>query len=285
MLKVVVIGYDKMLSSLISGVIASNNKVVGVLRNERVKINKLLLFFKDIFAPSKDLSFIKSYKIKDIKATSVNSKEFLNEVKKLEADVILVGSWGEKIKGEILKTPKYGIINCHPSLLPKNRGANPYFWVLYQGKKETGVTFHKVDENYDTGDILYQAIVPITSDMNALDLKIKCAQTAKLMVPPLLDDLEHNRIIPIPQNNEEATYEFAYNANHIVIDYTRTLEEILNHIRALLPYQTPYVMLNDYYYKIGKYKVSDGKTTFKNGKILKCKDGLLEVEILWKTLT
>ena len=75
MLKVVVIGYDKMLSSLISGVIASNNKVVGVLRNERVKINKFLLFFKDIFAPSKDLSFIKSYKLNDIKAPSVNSKE------------------------------------------------------------------------------------------------------------------------------------------------------------------------------------------------------------------
>jgi methionyl-tRNA formyltransferase len=280
MLKVVVIGYDKMLSSLISGVIASNNKVVGVLRNERVKINKFLLFFKDIFAPSKDLSFIKSYKLNDIKAGSVNSKEFLNEVKKLEADVILVGSWGEKIKGEILNTPKYGIINCHPSLLPKNRGANPYFWVLYQGKKETGVTFHKVDKNYDTGDILFQAKVAITPEMNALDLKNKCAQTAKLMVPSLLNDLENNRIIPTPQNEAEATYEFAYTANHIVIDYTRSIEEILNHIRALLPYQTPYVMLNDYYHKVGKYKISDGKPTMKNGKVLKCKDGFLEVEIL-----
>ena len=110
-MNIVVAGYDKMLAALISGAKLKGHNILGVFRIDRVKYSKFTLFFKDIFAPSVDYSFIKSHNLYDIKAKSVNSKEFINEIKHLNPDVILVGSWSEKFGAEILNIPKYGIIN------------------------------------------------------------------------------------------------------------------------------------------------------------------------------
>ena len=82
-MRVVIVGYDQMFSNLILGTLESQNKIVGVFRYERVTIHPLLLFFKDIFAPGKDLSFIRSLKLREIKARSVNSDAFKREILKL----------------------------------------------------------------------------------------------------------------------------------------------------------------------------------------------------------
>ena len=125
-MRIVIVGYGKMLAALVSGAktITGNkgsenqskgHEIVGALRVDRVKYSNFTLFFKDIFAPSIDYSFLKSHKIHDIKAKSVNSKEFINQLKRLNPDVILVGSWSEKFGREILSLQnknflKYGIM-------------------------------------------------------------------------------------------------------------------------------------------------------------------------------
>ena len=111
MLKVIIAGYDKMLAALINGAIDNGHEVVGVIRIDRVKYNRFTLFLKDIFAPSKDYSYLKSKNIKEIKANSVNSKKFKDFVLSSKADVILVGSWSEKFSIETIELPKYGTIN------------------------------------------------------------------------------------------------------------------------------------------------------------------------------
>ncbi|MBR1977569.1 hypothetical protein IKA15_04750 [bacterium] len=276
MLRVVVVGYDKMQTALISGLLSSSHEIVGVMRYEKNKISPFKLFFKDIFAPSKTLSYMRSYGLYDIKAKSVNSKEFINEIKKLKADVVLVGSWGEKIKKELLSVPKFGFINCHPSLLPQNRGANPYFWAIYQGKEKSGVTFHIMDENFDTGKILFQEEIEITSLMNAEDLKLKACALAKKSIAPLLNNLEEGLLIPVLQDESRASREFM-NDDLIVVDFSRTAREIKNHIRALQPYQTPYCRLDKWYYKIKECRIYDGVKLYDKSRIIKCKDSELEV--------
>lgn len=206
-MKVVIVGYDKMLAALVSGAIESGHKVVGALRSNRVKYNDFTLFFKDVFAPSHDYMFLKSYGVYDIKAPSVNSKEFIKEFRKLKADAILVGSWGEKFAPAILKLPKFGCINAHPSLLPRHRGPNPYYWVLKNNEAQTGVTFHLMTDNFDRGPILMQEAVTVTTNMSYSDLRAKCTKTAKAMVGELLSGLENDFIIAIEQDERYATYE------------------------------------------------------------------------------
>lgn len=206
-MRVIVVGYDKMFAALVSGVIESGHKVVGALRLDRVKYNNFTLFFKDIFAPSKDYMFLKSYGVYDIKAKSVNSKEFAREVKRLRADIILVGSWGEKFSEYTLKLPKLGCINAHPSLLPKHRGPNPYYWALHNKESKTGVTFHFMDKNFDTGPILMQEAITINPDTTYSALRTKSCKVAKVMVAELLYGLENGFLIPVEQDERFATYE------------------------------------------------------------------------------
>ncbi len=244
MLKVVIAGYDKMLASLINGVIDSGHELLGVIRIDRVKYNRFTLFLKDIFAPAKDISYLKSKNIKEIKTNSVNSKKFRDFLKKTKADVVLVGSWSEKFSIETIEIPKYGIINCHPSLLPLHRGANPYFWQIYSGDKKAGVTFHFMNEKYDSGEILMQASFDIMPYMTGGSLKTKTSKVAEVMLPQLLFDLEENVLIPVKQDESKATYD-RWDESIRIIDFNlETPFQIHNKVRGLRPFQYPIVNFN-----------------------------------------
>ena len=275
-MKIVVVGYDKMFSSLILGTLESRNKIVGVLRHERVSIHPFLLFFKDIFAPGRDLSFLKSYNLHEIKARSVNSGAFKKEILKLNPDIILVGSWSEKFKKPIIELPKIGTINCHPSLLPKYRGPNPYMRVIMNGEKETGITFHLMDENLDTGPILMQKKIDIVQGFNGdtgETLKNKCCNLAKSSVCELLTSLNDDMIIPINQSTKEATYYPQINEKDILIDFTKTAVQISALIRGLSPWQPAYIAHKNTFLKAGKTTFFENKTSVKKPAVILKKRG------------
>lgn len=289
MLRVLVVGYDKMLSALISGCVYSGHKVVGALRCDRVNYSKFTLFLKDIFAPSHDYSLIKAFGVYDIKAPSINSKEFIKEFKKIKPDVILVGSWGEKISSKVASLPKYGCINCHPSLLPRHRGANPYFWTIFMGEDLTGVSFHYVNEKFDRGDILLQEAVTIDNDMTAGDLRDRCSKYAQGLVGELLNKLERGEIKAQRQDESRATYEKQIEFKDTLIDLRKTRKEIHNHIRALRPWYMPIFRINNRKIDIknhrflalnDKYKdLKIGTKVFENRKIIivRAADCLVEI--------
>ena len=254
-MRIVVVGYGKMLAALISGAKAQRHEIVGAFRIDRVKYSGFTLFFKDIFAQSADYSFIKSHKIYDIKGASVNSKEFINEIKSLNPDIILVGSWSEKFGAEILTLPKFGVVNCHPSLLPKHRGANPYFWAIYSGDEKTGVTFHLMDENIDTGKILMQAAFKIEPEITGGDLRDKAANIARLMVSELLDDLENNRIIPLRQEEKDATYDKYPYQGIDFIDFKESAKQVYDRVRALKPWGDCFCSIDGMVCKIKQVKI------------------------------
>ena len=285
-MKVVIAGYDKMMAALVNGAIDNGHEVVGVIRIDRVKYNPFTLFFKDIFAPSKDLSYIKSKNLYEIKANSVNSKKFQKEVLKLKAEVILVGSWSEKFSIETIEMTKYGVINCHPSLLPKHRGPNPYFWQIYSGDNKAGVTFHFMNEKYDSGEILMQGAFDIKPYMTGGTLRTKTAKVAEVMVGQLLADLEENTIIPVKQNEEKMTYD-RWTSDLRVVDFDLEPPICLhNKIRGLRPFYYPVVQYNNFTYKIKHSEFIIEENTElgvqKKGKILfaRYKDCTLKLTLL-----
>ncbi|MBQ7287003.1 MAG: hypothetical protein IJW73_04505 [Candidatus Gastranaerophilales bacterium] len=248
MAKVVLVGYGKMLYSLIEGVESSKHEILGVLRNDRVKNSKFELFFKDIFNPSQDYTIIKSKKLFDIKAPSVNSKDFCAEIQRLTPDLIIFGSWGEKFRRDILNLVP--CVNFHPALLPKNRGANPYFWAIYLNQKVTGLTAHFMDEKFDKGDIILQEAITIDDFETGMSLKDKATRLARGMVGDLLDLFDKNQIQPIKQQEEFASYEPQLTEKELLLDLTKPKEDVDRHIRALYPWSEPYVRLARRYVKI-----------------------------------
>ncbi len=272
-MRIVVVGYDKMFCSLILGSMESKNKVVGVFRHERVKIHPFWLFFKDIFAPGKDYSLIKSLHLHEIKARSVNSQSFRKEILKLNPDIILVGSWSEKFKKPIFELPKIGTINCHPSLLPKYRGPNPYMRVIMNGETETGVTFHLMDENLDTGPILMQKRISVLQGFNGdtgETLKNKCCSLAKTAIAELLIAMNNEMIIPTNQSAKDASYYPQICEKDILINFSKTSDEISCLIRALTPWQPAYIAHKRTFLQVSKVKFFENKTKYnKPGMVLK----------------
>lgn len=256
-MKIVVIGYGEVFANLILGSIDSGHKVVGVFRHEKVLINKVFLFFKDIFAPSKDKTFIKTLKLKEINAKSVNSKEFKKEILKLNPDIIFVGSWSEKIKKEAFCLPKIAMINCHPSLLPKYRGPNPYAQVILHMEKQTGVTFHLVDENYDSGAILLQKTVDILPEDTGLSLKNRCASAVYTAVQELLNELQNDIIVPVPQNVKEATYFRQFDETSFILDFNKTSKELDAYIRGVSPWLSLFFFQKNSFFTFKSHEIKD----------------------------
>ena len=97
-MKVVILGKGEMLANLIEGVNDSGFEIAGVFRHERTSIHPFKLFLSDFFKSSPEVTMIKERKLYEIKCKSANSKEFKKELLKLNPDIMLVGTWGGKLK-------------------------------------------------------------------------------------------------------------------------------------------------------------------------------------------
>lgn len=238
MLRVVIIGYGEMFTNLIAGTLDAGCEIVGVLRKEMIKYNPLIREFKDSFMPSLDYNYIQSYNLPEINARGVNTKKFKQELLKLNPDIILVGSWGERISKEVYDIPKIATINAHPSLLPKYRGPNPYFWVIKNQEQTTGVSFHLVDGDYDTGAILAQEEIKIYPSDTGRTLKERTVLTARGVVCELLKDLSEDIIIPLSQDENKSSY-YSHPCN-LELDFKKSAEENYALIRAIHPWGEAY---------------------------------------------
>ncbi len=265
--KIVIVGYDEMFAQLIKGCISAGYKPVGVFRYDKVKYNSWILKIKDCIVPSKDKSFLDGYKLYEIKARSVNSEAFRRELIKLNADIVFVGSWGEKFKKETINVPKIGTINCHPSLLPKYRGPNSYAQVILNDEKKTGVTFHLMDENYDTGAILQQTEVKINPDDTGGSLKTRCCQVAGQEVGKLLLQMDNEMILPVNQREDLATYQPQITEKDVLLNFEHTAESIERRIRAFLPWSKCYIAHKNRFFTFDHCEIM-GETCERQGKLV-----------------
>lgn len=265
--KIVIVGYDEMFAQLIKGCIFAGYKPVGVFRYDKVKYNSWILKIKDCLVPSKDKSFLDGYKLYEIKARSVNSEAFRKELIRLNADIVFVGSWGEKFKKETINVPKIGTINCHPSLLPKYRGPNSYAQVILNDEKKTGVTFHLMDENYDTGAILQQTEVKINPDDTGGSLKTRCCQVAGQEVGKLLLQMDNEMILPVNQREDLATYQPQITEKDVLLNFEHTAESIERRIRAFLPWSKCYIAHKNRFFTFDSCEIM-GETCERQGKLV-----------------
>jgi len=254
-MKVVILGYGQMLMSLIAGCLDAGCDIVGVFRYDKVRYSLIDRFIVDTFNPSKEYMYIKSHKLYEIKARSANSAEFKKEILKLNADIVLVGTWGEKIKKPIINLPKFATINVHPSLLPKYRGPNPYLQSIRHLEKESGVTFHLMDENFDSGAILLQKHILIEQTDTGKELREKSAVAAREGVCELIKTLDTEIIIPVEQDEKYASYFSQISEDEIMLDFSKTAEELSAQIRGFHPWYKCYFEYNKQFFKPNPYKL------------------------------
>lgn len=255
-MKIVIVGYGEMLQAVVSGVLKTKHQIVGVFRHENVLYRTFLSRLLEKIKPSMDSNFIRNLKLYDIKASSVNSQEFRDKLKKLKADVVLVASWSEKFSMQTINMLKHGCINVHPALLPKYRGPNPYIHVIMNQETESGVTFHQMDVNYDTGAILHQASIPVLPNDTGMSLKLRCCDLAHQEVQVLFNNFKEKFSNPISQNEKEATYQAQFPLADCILNFEKeTAAEIDRKIRALTPWAKTFIPHKNQFFEFENYKV------------------------------
>jgi methionyl-tRNA formyltransferase len=159
-------------------------------------------------------------------------------LKRLSPDMIVVSSFNQIIPQSIIVIPTYGVINVHPSLLPKYKGATPTVWMLMNDEKEAGVTVHFIEnEKVDAGRIITQRTLKIDPSDNEGTLRCKLAKFSEIALAEALTLVVENPkdVFPL-QNDAEATYYPKRTVKDAEIDLQKPFREILNTIRAMSPY-------------------------------------------------
>lgn len=134
--------------------------------------------------------------------------EFIEQMRALNPDVMVVVAFGQILPKALLDIPKYGCVNVHASLLPKYRGAAPIQWAVIRGEKVSGVTTMQMDVGLDTGDMLLKAEVPLAEDETGGSLHDKLSVLGGDLLIETLKGLEAGTIVPEKQDDSQ-TGEYA----------------------------------------------------------------------------
>lgn len=184
-------------------------------------------------------------------------KEDYQEILALAPDLIVTCAYGQILPEEILQFPKYGCINVHASLLPKLRGGAPIHHAIIDGYKETGITIMYMSKKMDQGDILTQVKTQILDDDTLGSLQYKLSEMAKDLLKSTIPLLIEDKIIPLKQNEEEATYGYNISREEERIDFTKSIEEVDRQVRGLNPVPGAYTTLNGKILKIYDVRFGD----------------------------
>lgn len=161
--------------------------------------------------------------------------EVIRACANMAPDVAVLAAFGQKISAELLRVPRHGFINIHPSLLPKYRGAAPIERAIMNGDSVTGVSIMYMDEGWDTGDIGISEEIPIPTDADRGWLEGTLADLGGELILRFLRLVECGEAPRVPQDHSAATYANKLSSDEVGIDWRRSARRIHNQIRALSP--------------------------------------------------
>ncbi|MCI8641713.1 MAG: methionyl-tRNA formyltransferase [Clostridia bacterium] len=277
---------QKSLKSLVE----NNYNIIGVVTNiDKPKGRGM----KMMPSPVKEYALEKGLKIYQPEKVRKNP-EFINEIKRLNPDVICVVAYGKILPKEILEIPRFGCINVHGSLLPKYRGAAPIQWAILNGDKKTGITTMYMDVGMDTGDMILKEEVDIGDNETTGELWDKLSEIGGKLLVETLKKIE-NGTAPREKQGDEFTMAPMLAKEMAKIDWeNKNAKEIKNLVRGLNPIMGAYTFLNGKKVKFWKVDIasnigydeeniqifSNGTVLIsnqKNGLFIKTKKGILSV--------
>ncbi|MDM5213436.1 methionyl-tRNA formyltransferase [Peribacillus sp. NJ4] len=189
----------------------------------------------------------------------IREKEELEKIIALNPDLVVTAAFGQILPNELLDAPKYGCINVHASLLPELRGGAPIHYSILQGKEKTGITIMYMAEKLDAGDILTQAEVAIGEEDNVGTLHDKLSKVGSDLLAETLPKLLNQELQAIKQDEDQATFAPNIKRSEEKIDWSKSGEDIYNHVRGLNPWPVAYTTLDGSILKIWQAKkLEDG---------------------------
>lgn len=185
---------------------------------------------KVVFSPVKACAL--EYNIKVSQPNSIkNEPKFIDELRLLQPDIIVVAAFGQILPQEVLDIPVHGCINIHGSILPEYRGAAPIQYAILEGKVETGVTIMQMEKGLDTGDIISLAKVNI-GRKDIIDLSKELAECGAKLVVDTMESIEKGQATYTKQDDSASSYAHMISKEDGYTNFGTSATEIDNKVRA-----------------------------------------------------
>ena len=200
------------------------------------------------------------YNIPVYQPKRVRDPECVEELRKYNADVMVVVAFGQILPKEILEMTPYGCINVHASLLPKYRGAAPIQWAIIEGEEVTGVTTMQMDEGLDTGDMILKTEVPVAADETGESLHDKLAAAGAALCVETLKALEDGTPVREKQGESPTAYAKMLTKELGDIDWAEAAVKIERLVRGLNSWPSAYTHWNGKVLKIWRAAAEAAET-------------------------
>jgi len=146
-----------------------------------------------------------------------------------EPDLLVCTAFPWRFPADALAVPRIACVNGHPSLLPEYRGPTPFGWAVRNGETEIGMTYHVMDETFDTGGILTQASIPLAEDEDLQSIWPKLGEAAGKMLPEVFERLARG---DRGEPQEGGSYQSLFEEEYAVLDTSEPSEAVHRQVRA-----------------------------------------------------
>ena len=200
-----------------------------------------------------------------------------SELADLAPDVVIVAAYGLFLPDEVLRLPRLGCLNIHPSLLPRHRGPSPVATAILNGDETSGVTIMLLDEGMDTGPILAQQKTLIADDETANELTERLFELGSELLVDTLVQWEQGRIVPTPQNNDDASVTRRLQREDGRIDWNQSADSLARRVRAFTPWPGTFTTWRSRTLKVLRARPVDGHLDGAPGTVVRLDDSTIAV--------
>ena len=238
---------------------------------------------KIVFAKVKQIAIENNIPI--LQPEKLKDEAFVGELEKINPELIIVAAYGKILPAAMLQLPKYGVINFHPSLLPKYRGSSPIQSALLNGDAVSGVSIIQMNEKMDSGNIIIQKEFEITKEDDYFSIADRSAMIGLGLIRETIDKFRMNKVSSIEQVENQATYCQKIDKTAGKINWNQSSTEIFNQVRAYCDWPICYTIYDKKKFEIIKSQNSEldpeigiGQV-FKDGKkvYVRCGQNCLEI--------
>ena len=282
-MRVVFMGTPDIAATCLKRIIADGFEIVGVYTQpDRPKGRGM----KMVASPVKELALANNIPV--FQPEHFRDAETVEQFRALKPDVCAVVAYGRILPQKVLDIPTCGCINIHASLLPQYRGSAPYQWAVLDGLKETGVSAQHMVWEMDAGDVIDVEKTPIGENETAGELLDRLAVLgAELLSRVLCRAKCGDKCCGTAQCPEDVTFAPMLNKTMCPVDFTKTAQQVHNHVRGLHPWPVATMELKGKKFKVHETRVVEGKGEpgeilglTKTGLVIACGEGAVEIRSL-----
>ena len=278
-MRVVFMGTPDIAATCLKKIIADGFEVVGVYTQpDRPKGRGM----KMVFPPVKEVAI--AHNIPVFQPENFREDADVQTLADLKPDVCAVVAYGRILPQRVLDIATLGNVNIHASLLPQYRGSAPYQWAVLDGLTETGVSAMYLVREMDAGDIIEVSKTSIGEQETAGELLDRLAVLGADLLSRVLTQFEKGDVAGTPQNEEDVTFAPMLDKSMCPINWTKTAQQVHNHVRGLHPWPVATMELKGQKFKVHATRIVEGSGQpgqilglTKTGLTIACGEGAVEV--------